>query len=334
MATKVKVKKVRNGKSHNSKARPKQKTLKKTQPKKGNIKPAKLFVYALALAALGGGGFLVYDKLKKKKLSGQIAIPDNSSDTIIINNTLPASYSSVTSNVSRLLSSGSTRNDNFPLKRGSRGERVKMLQQALAKTSPSISVDGQFGPQTAAALKSAGYSEVVDQTLFNKITGATESAMAVVFNPGSLATNIYQSAQAKDLTGVLTALKQIRSVSEYSSVNDYYKKQSFISKTIVTDLLEYAFKYDESAKAQIKNEFLRMGLKVSSSGTWSLQGIRLYKDLITIRETVVTDSQNNKIPVRRNTILGDEIEVSSGMTWFKSIDNSILKVPTQDVKYT
>jgi hypothetical protein len=46
----------------------------------------------------------------------------------------------------------------------------------------------------------------------------------------------------------------------------------------------------KSAKVQIRNEFLRIGLKVSSTGTWSLQGLRLYKDLITIRETVVTDS--------------------------------------------
>ncbi|QLH33378.1 MAG: hypothetical protein HWD62_14050 [Cyclobacteriaceae bacterium] len=77
-----------------------------------------------------------------------------------------------------------------------------------------------------------------------------------------------------------------------------------------------------------------MGLKVSSTGTWSLQGIRLYRDLITIRESVVMDNKGNRIPVRRNTILGDEVEVANGMTWFKSIDNSILKVPTQDVTYT
>jgi len=134
--------------------------------------------------------------------------------------------------------------------------------------------------------------------------------------------------------GLFDILKQLKSVSEYSAVNEYYKKQSFISKTIVTDLLEYAFKGNEAAKVQIRNEFLRIGLKVSSTGTWSLQGIRLYKDLVTIRETVVTDAQNNRIPVRRNTILGDELEVANGMTWFKSIDNSILKVPTQDVKYT
>ena len=301
---------------------------KRTSTKKKGVKPAKVFIYALALAALGGGGYLVYDRLKKRKAMEQNQMPSEaSSDTIIINNTLPTSYASFTS---RALSSAS---DSFPLKRGSRGSRVSMLQQALAKTSPGISVDGQFGPQTASALKSAGYPETVSESLFNQITGGSGS-LTVVFNPSPLATSLYAGAQSKNLEQVLSVLKQLKTVSDYSTVNEYYKKQSFIAKTIVTDLLDYAFKSNEAAKTQIRNEFQRMGLKVSGTGTWSLQGIRLYKDLITIRETVVTDAQNNRIPVRRNTILGDELEVSNGMTWFKSVDNSILKVPTQDVKYT
>ena len=41
---------------------------KKSQGKKGAVKPAKVFIYALALAALGGGGYLVYDRIKRKKL--------------------------------------------------------------------------------------------------------------------------------------------------------------------------------------------------------------------------------------------------------------------------
>jgi hypothetical protein len=294
---------------------------------KGKLKPSKVFVYALAIAALGGGGYLVYDRLKKRKADTDAVPPTDDEDTTT---QLPAA-SSASSSITRLLSSASKRNDNFPLKRGSRGERVKILQRALAKTSPTITIDGQFGPGTAAALKAAGYNETVDETLFTQITG--QAQVTVVFDPVSLSKRLYAAAQAKDLTGVLTALKQIKSVADYTSVNEYYKKQSFISKTIVTDLLEYAFKYDESAKEKLRNEFLRMGLK-NNGTSWSLQGIRLYKDLITLRATTVTDGFGNKIPVRRNTILGDEVKVSSGMTWFRSVDNSILSVPTQDVKLT
>ncbi len=315
-------------KVQSEKSKPKKPAPKKGQGKKREVKPAKVFIYALALAALGGGGYLVYDRIRKKKMVEQNQLPSDNNDTIIINNTLPASFSSFTSKVLGAAS------DKFPLKRGSRGSRVTMLQQALANTTPSILIDGQFGSQTAGALKAAGYPEIVDEALFNKISGANKGTVQIVFNPSALAESLYTGAQSKNLDQVMSALKQIKSVTEYSTVNEYYKKQSFISKTIVTDLLEYAFKNNEDAKAQIRNEFLRIGLKVSSAGTWSLQGIRLYKDLITIRETVVTDAHNNRIPVRRNTILGDELEVANGMTWFRSIDNSILQVPTQDVKYT
>jgi hypothetical protein len=239
---------------------PLRRSTKKVQPKKKNGKAARVFIYALAVAALGGGGFLVYDRVKRRRQSSSVVKPEGKSSSnspiVIHNNVLPAS------------------------------------------------------------------------------NAGNNATLTVVFNPVSLAKQLYTAAQAKNLGNVLTVLKQIKSVPDYSSVNDYYKKQGFIAKTIVTDLLSYAFQKDESAKAQLKNEFLRMGLKVNASGSWSLQGIRLYKDLITIRETIVTDSQNNKIPVRRNTILGDEVEVSNGMTWFKSIDNSILNVPSQDVKFT
>ena len=47
-----------------------------------------------------------------------------------------------------------TANDDFPLKKGSRGERVKKLQEFLNKTnSESLVVDGIFGSKTEAGVK-------------------------------------------------------------------------------------------------------------------------------------------------------------------------------------
>jgi hypothetical protein len=49
-----------------------------------------------------------------------------------------------------------SRNDNFPLKKGSFGEKVKELQRALlkydAKALPKYGVDGDFGTETENAL--------------------------------------------------------------------------------------------------------------------------------------------------------------------------------------
>lgn len=296
--------------------------------KKGSkVKPAKIFLYALGVVAFGGGAYLLYDRLKRK----QVTVYDNTQETpnIIINNNLPTTSSS---------KSVSVRNDNFPLKRGSVGSRVTALQQALAKIigldtmNANGGIDGQFGPGTANALKIAGYGEPISESTFNTIVGKADSG-SVAINPSMVAQNLYRAAQAKNLANVIGSLKQIKNVSDYSSVNDYYKSIPIISKTIVNDLLNYSFANNASAKEQIKNEFLRIGLKVNDSGVWSLQGIRLYNDLITIRPTVVTDGHNNRITVPRNTILGDEIKVANGTTWFRTVDSGVLRVPTQDVKY-
>lgn len=299
----------------------------KSTKKSPSVKPSTVFLYALGIAALGGGGYLIYDRLRKKTTVYQGS--SSEPDTIIINNNLPASVSSKVS---------SSATDNYPLKKGSRGNRVVQLQQALANIlgiavmNANGGIDGIFGSGTANALKLAGYGESIDQATFNKIIGS--GGVSSTFNPTPIADALYEASSDKDINGVLKALGQLKSVSDYSAVNNAYKQKGFISRTIVTDLLDYAFKGNEAAKDQIKKELLRIGLKVSSSGTWSLQGLRLYKDLITLRSTIVTDSQNNKIPVSSNTILGDEIKVANGKTWFRSIDNSILCVPTQDVKYT
>jgi len=51
---------------------------------------------------------------------------------------------------------GSSRNDKFPLKKGSYGNNVRRLQTALLKNNPSAlpkyGVDGDFGNETEAAL--------------------------------------------------------------------------------------------------------------------------------------------------------------------------------------
>lgn len=337
MAKKVTKRKNQKQHSEKNKAQVNKTHGRKTQGKTSDkgIKPAKVFIYALALAAFGGGGYLIYDRIKRKKSSDT---QDDSSDTIVINNNLPASYNTLVSSGSR--SSGVKGSDNFPLKKGSSGSRVMLLQQALAKIigtsamNANGGIDGKFGNGTVSALKMAGYPESINESVFNKIAGSSGSSLQIVFNPSDIAIKLYHAAQSKNPDGVLSQLKEIKTVSDYSSVNEYYKKQSFISKTIVTDLLDFVFKGDEDAKQQIRNEFLRIGLKTDDAGRWSLQGVSLFKDLITLRETIVTDAHNNRIPVRRNTILGDEVKVQSGMTWFRSIDQSILKVPTQDVKYT
>lgn len=98
----------------------------------------------------------------------------------------------------------------------------------------------------------------------------------IAFNPKDIANHLHKNASEKNLKGVILALQQINDTVQYGLVNNIYKEIDFWGKTIVNHLLSYAFKDDnEIAKPLLKNEFLRMGLKVNPiTGTWSLNGLR------------------------------------------------------------
>ncbi len=293
---------------------------KKRQNVTGHGKPVrgisaqKVFLCALGVGIAGGVAYYLYEKRKKRQ--------ETENDAGTVNNN--------SQNIYNIFSNGSG-NDSFPLKRGSKGARVRQLQQALKQNDPSIKVDSIFGKGTESALLAAGYGKKVDEALFNQIVS---NEPAILFNPQELAEKLYGSAQSRNIESVLSVLKQIKDVSQYTAVNNYYKKQGFISTTIVTNLLDKAFAADSLAKQRIQSEFLRMGLKHhEDSGKWSLQGFSAYRDIITVTDTYIIDQQQNKIKVARNTILGDEQEVANGLTLFRAIDNTMAMVPTRDVKY-
>lgn len=307
----------------------------KTTTSKRSVRPSRIFIYALALAALGGGGYLVYDHFRRKRFTAGNS--NNSVDTVtaresVNTNTVYTGDTTTTASKKKSTARTTTANDDFPLRKGSRGARVIQVQNALIKKGAAIKADGIFGSATQDALKAQGYSITVDETVFTKLTGS-EPALQVIFNPAELARKLLSATNRKSVPDVQYILQQIKTVNEYTAVNEQYKKLLLISKTIVTHLLDYAFKEDEAARELIKVEFIRIGLRVNEAGVWSLQGIQLYRDLITIRPTVVIDAWENRLPVKGNTILGDEVKVENGMTWFRSVDRTILKVPTQDVKY-
>lgn len=78
-------------------------------------------------------------------------------------------------------------NDNFPLQKGSKGQRVTQLQILLNRSGAGLTADGVFGAMTESALnKYYGVTSVVSQYAFdqiykieglqNKVTGAKQAA--------------------------------------------------------------------------------------------------------------------------------------------------------------
>jgi hypothetical protein len=201
----------------------------------------KIFLYTLGVGVLGGIGFLTYEHFKNKK-EAQDSV-ENSQGSNVITTSKPVQG-----------------NDNFPLKFGSKGQRVVQLQEKLEKILGAdrlkelTPIDGIWGSGTEKALKLAGLPTIIYKDSFDKIISG-----------GSIA------------SGMQSAIKMLT--------------PSFMS------------------------------------------GITQIKDIITLVPTFVVDGMGNRIPVKKNVILGAEIMVSNGMTKFKGIEGSVGSAPTRDVRY-
>ena len=103
---------------------------KKEKPK---ASPKKIFFYTLGICLAGGAGFLVYDKVIKPKLQAKNDSNDDDANTIIVNNNIPSSDSASTASSSgSFFKSFVSHSNEFPLKRGSRGYRLRCQQVATS----------------------------------------------------------------------------------------------------------------------------------------------------------------------------------------------------------
>jgi peptidoglycan hydrolase-like protein with peptidoglycan-binding domain len=292
--------------------------------------PEKIVAIAMGAGVVIGAGFLVREYL----ISRKDAAFNYSTDTKKTKSILPPQKKT-----QKTLPAPPTVTPGFPLKKGSSGLKVMQLQQSLAKMLGDETfknyggIDGKFGPGTENGLKAAGYGIVVDEATFNTITGGSSM-------PGknSVAQAIYDAAQSANLQAALTALKRINNVREYTVADEQYKTltkaNGLVRKTIVNDLLNYAFDGNDTAKDQIKDEFIRIGLKLNSStGVWSLSGLNPPGTIITLVPTFIVDAGGRSMLIGRNVILGQQVQVKNGYTWFKSIDNTVAAVPSSDIKY-
>lgn len=295
------------------------------QPRKTNSSPRYLFL-GLGVLGLGVAGYIGYRYWKAKQQSIQVDFSQASS--------------SVKSN-SRKTNKRNWKDDSFPLSfnsvtnTGSSGPKVLQLQQKLnQKYNSGLVADGKLGPLTKEALIANGYSGSVDLSTFNKIV---DGEPTLVFDPKKVASELWRTANSGNVNATISQLQLIKDVSDYQSVSITFKtyrdpSDYFRSHTIVTHLLDFAFNDNDSAKQQIKKEFVRMGL-IERSGKWSLSGFGKLAQLITLKSTHVRDMAGNIVAVKRNTILGLEQYSTQGLTWFKAIDGSLAAVPSTDVKY-
>ena len=117
----------------------------------------KVILIGLSVLGTGVAGFLGWNYWKNKNKANQEE--DFSSDSESSNSN-PAPV----------------KNDNFPLKRGSKGNRVTQLQNALVKKFganilPKYGVDGMFGQEVETALVRAKLPTTINETIYNSLVG-------------------------------------------------------------------------------------------------------------------------------------------------------------------
>ena len=137
----------------------KTKTINKKQQKK------KIIVTTLAVGATGILGYFGWQYFKKKKqakASDLDSLIARVQEPVIPKTSAPATKTKVKlpTYVSKTVIQ---KTDEFPLKKGSKGENVRKLQEGLiakygAQILPKYGVDGDFGSEVLNALKKTGTS--------------------------------------------------------------------------------------------------------------------------------------------------------------------------------
>ena len=222
----------------------------------------------------------------------------------------------------------------FPLKKGSKGENVKLLQQALINKFgkailPKYGADGDFGSETQNALKKKGFPAVIDESTFYVITQPDGEA-GVTSQIISLATKLHEAASSKNFSPVISLLQNINNKDEYQQVSNSFMQNRLngVRQTLVNGLLS-SFG-DEAQKQKIRMEFIRMGLQYDGN-KWSLSGFE-GKPIVTIEPATVwiTATQSTNVPAMM--VLGNEVAQRLDFTLFEN-NNKYYLIKTQSIKY-
>jgi hypothetical protein len=191
--------------------------------------------------------------------------------------------------------SSSTTTSNFPIKKGSRGEFVKNLQNALiqkygASVLPKYGADGVWGSELTKALTDNKLKTVIDNTTYTDyVTGnfnsqpstidpskttASSGIVTKVFNSiiPSWVTNpslkigwqLFDAAKAKNIDATITLLKQIANVNDYGTASQGFQLRPYQliplhRFTLVSGLFD-AFSDSQDKKNKIREQLRRMGL--------------------------------------------------------------------------
>lgn len=307
--------------------------MKKDKPSAKKQKKKKIIITTLAVGATGILGYFGWQYYKKKKQPKRddMQVLINKVQDPVITEPIVAPKTKITSRQITYKPPVVERVDDFPLKKGSKGENVRRLQEALiakygSQTLPKYGADGDFGSETVNALKKLGLPTTITESTYNVIAQGVQSTT----DPGAIGKELYNAAVAKDLNKTITQLKKLKTVEDYSAANEQFKQGRIngVRQTIVNGLLN-VFNTD-SQKQKIKFEFLRIGLQFDGN-KWSLSGFDGLS-IVTIIPTIVWINATDSVKVPARMVLGNEVSKRLDYTLFENAGKYFL-VQTKTVKY-
>lgn len=273
----------------------------------------KIIVAAIAVSAAGILGYFGWQYWKKRKSNNQAVDLDEALKTVSTSSTtsIPEPYIPTTSKPNKTSGSktGNTSPSTsaFPLKKGSKGEKVKQLQEALIdkygrSILPKYGADGDFGTETVNALKKAGLPATVNESTFNVLVQGTSAQPT---DATALGKELFAATKAKDFNKAIAVLKKMDSTDDYAAANEVFKSVPLgaVRQTIVNGLLNTFSQAGQ--KEKIRFEFLRMGLQYDGE-KWSLSGLDGLPIMTVMPATIwINAVKGVKVPARM--VLGNEI---------------------------
>lgn len=275
------------------------------------------------------GYYFLWPLIKRKNGSAPIPTPQTNSNTSTSNSASSVSHSTPAPGPTPPKPTTPPRNDNFPLKRNSKGPNVTILQNAFnAKYGKILTVDGDFGPKTEDALKSKGLPTVIDQATFITLTEGTK------IDPKKLAADIV-AASILGFSKVAPLLDKIKTPQDYKAVSDEFKTYR-VGLVHYSSLLTGMFDMytDDSEQSQLRQKFTNMGLIYQpDADSWKLPDNLSGFNIITTQTTHVWPDAKTAIQVPPNMVLGQELKREGDFVAFENGGRKFL-VPAAHVRYT
>lgn len=317
----------------------KRQTTKATKTSTAKQGKKKIIITTLAVSAAGILGYFGWQYFKKKKerkaaSADEILQPQPTPTPVIPSNTTPNVDEPIWVKPTNSHHSGGghtkpKQDSEFPLKRGSKGEKVKRLQQAFIATYgntilPRYGADGDFGVEMAAALKKLKLPATINESTYNVLVEGQKSSTS------NTATDLYNAATQQDFKKAISLLKRISSKDDYTTISNQFKNYRIngVRQTLVNGMLN-SFTTEEQKQA-IRFEFIRMGLQYNGN-KWSLGGLGGLP-IITTQETTVWINANTGVSVANRTVLGNEVSRKLDYTLFENNGRHFL-VQTKATKH-